>query len=197
MNMAKNIAIATILVLLASCNENRTYLTEEEKGWNPYEKGQTLVFESREGILDSVFIEDVKYTFPDGLGVVDKFEILKVPAHKTFPYELGNPEMYLFTIHARTEKEGGRLQFGLSLKHSRFYSGYFDLEDDIKRIPETPISVPYGSFDDVIIVRDQRNHSDISNAIKSLYWSKSQGYVRYDKYNGDIWELKEIKSITK
>ncbi len=27
-----------------SCSQNRTYLTGEEKAWNPYRKGQILVF---------------------------------------------------------------------------------------------------------------------------------------------------------
>src|SRR5687768_6355019 len=66
----------TLIVLLAlvntSCSQNRTYLTEQEKAWNPYKEGQILVFGTSDGQMDTVAITRVEdKRFPDGIGALE------------------------------------------------------------------------------------------------------------------------------
>ena len=191
--MIRFASFIVIMIVLSSCTDNKTYLVNDEKGWNPYVKGQKIVFESREGTLDSIRISDVLHQFPDGLGVVDKYEILNVVGDYKNLDHIGNIKTDIFSIHAKTSQRGSRIRFGLSLGGSKFYSDYFDFIY-IKNISEINVSVPYGSYNDVVVIRNDKDYSNIPNAIKLLYWSKSKGYVRYDKYDGTIWELKDVSN---
>lgn len=190
----KYIFVFIPLIILISCNENRTYLTKDEKNWNPYSKGQKLVFETRTGVLDSIFVEDIKFTFPDGIGVINKNEILTVIGRNKSE---NNQELssLIFKIYAGNLKRGSRIKFHVSIKDSKLYSNftdYYDIENYLMKLPEKKISVIKGSFDDVIKIKSIGNYSNYPNAIEFIYWSKSKGYIRFDEYNGTIWELKEI-----
>ena len=190
MNKKYNIVFLAITMLILSCSENRTYLTEVEKEWNPYKKAQEIVFESSSGLLDSIFIEDINYDFPDGIGVIDKYEILTVIGiNKTDIYQ--EKSNFVFMIHAKTLKRGSRIKFNISIKGSQFHSDYYSI-DNLMKLPEEKVSVIYGSFDDVIKIKSAGKDSNMRNNIEYIYWSKSKGYVRFDEYDGTIWQLKAI-----
>ncbi len=105
-NMLKELIISfMVFTTIFSCSHNREYLTDEEKNWNPYNKGQMIVFKSEIGLLDSIFIEDVLYQFPDGLGVVDYYEILSVVAHHSDPKYDRKSNTYWFSVFAKTPKK--------------------------------------------------------------------------------------------
>lgn len=56
-------------------------------------------------------------------------------------------------------------------------------------------------YNDVYIIDDEDwlNFKQRSNYVKKLYWSKSEGLIRYDKQEGVFWELtkKRIQPITR
>jgi len=184
----------TFLILISfmtfiSCFQNKTYLTDEEKNWNPYKKGQTLVFESNAGLLDSILIEEVTYGFPDGIGVVDKDEILHVVGKKRRYKNNREVSNYIFTIHAKTQKRNSRIQFSISVKDSEFFPYYYDLENYLMKLPEQKMIVNNTSFTDVIKIKT-KGKLDNTKGIRFIYWSKSKGYVKLEENNGTIWELK-------
>jgi hypothetical protein len=174
-----------------SCFQSKTYLTKEEKQWNPYKKGQMIVFESNTKLLDSILIEDIKYAFPDGLGVVDKNEILDVVGRKKRYHNNREVRNYILEIHAKTSKRGTRVRFGVSIKDSEFYSGYYKLEQ-LNNLPMRELLGGNVTYYDVIKIRT-RNRLDETKEILFIYWSKSKGFVRFDETDGTIWELKEVK----
>jgi hypothetical protein len=75
----KFITIGLLLsIAMSSGSQHRTYLTDEEKTWNPYEEGDLLVFESSNFEKDTIYIKEVSFIFPDGLGVVDYNQSLRI-----------------------------------------------------------------------------------------------------------------------
>lgn len=189
--------ITTIILLsiaLSSCSQNRTYLTEEEKNWNPYKKGQVLIFELSNYEKDTIHIVDLDFGFPDGLGVVDYNESLYVLAEPTGP-DLGkhfSSTYGVLKVVAKTEKKPSYIEYGIELKNTQFIGGQRFSFEDLNALAEIQLAVPYRSFDDVIVIGNKRNYSNIPTAVELFYWSKSKGYIRFDKYDGTTWELVEI-----
>ena len=188
----KNLFILIFLTTMISCNYNKTYLTDDEKSWNPYEKGQVIIFKTKTGILDSILIEEVTYGFPDGLGVVDKYEILHVVGKKRRYKNNKEVSNYIFTIDAKTQKSNSKIQFSISVKDSEFYPYYYNIENYLMKLPEQKMIVNNTSFTDVIKIKT-KGKLDNNKGIRFIYWSKSKGYVRLEENNGVIWDLKETQ----
>jgi hypothetical protein len=190
--MAPKLYIGLTIFLVFSCFQKRYYLTEDEKKLNPYNKGQTVIFESNKDEKDSVFISDVRFQFPDGIGVINYDESVLVVARYFDPLQKVYRGTYWITINAGTPDKPSNISFGLEVKDAKFYDedGFFIRT--ILAIPDTTITVPFGTFTDVIEIKSRRDYSNVPYAITQLYWSKSLGYIRFDKYDGTIWELKDI-----
>ncbi len=47
------------------------------------------------------------------------------------------------------------------------------------------------AYNDIYVIDDEDwlNFKQRSNYVTKLYWSKSQGLIRYDKQDGVFWEL--------
>ncbi len=193
--MFKVMTIGFLLcITISSCSQNRTYLTEEEKSWNPYKEGQLLIFESSNYEKDTIRIKVLDFGFPDGLGVVDYNESLYVLAEPTGP-DLGKyfSNIYgVLKIVAKTEKKPCYVEFGLKVKDAQFIEHQRYFFKDLIELQEIEFTVPYGSFDDVIAIGNKQDYSSLTIAIEIIYWSKSKGYIRFDKYDGASWELVKI-----
>lgn len=186
------IIIGFLLFVTTSCFQNRTYLTDEEKSWNPYKIGQVLVFESSNFEKDTIIIEDIEFGFPDGFGIVDYYEIMSVVARHDHFKDDRKASTHLLTIAARTEKRPSYIEFGVEVKSAQFIERQRYAFKEVGELPEIHFTVPYGSFDDVIAVGNKKEYPNIPTAIEILYWSKSVGYIRFDKYDGTSWKLVEI-----
>ena len=193
--MFKTITICFLLsIAISSCSQNRTYLTEKEKSWNPYKEGQVLIFESSNYEKDTIRIEDINFGFPDGLGIVDYYEILDVLAEPTGP-DLGKyfSNIYgVLTIAAKTEKRSNYVEFGIKVKNAQFIERQRFSFEELEGLAEIQFTVPYGAFDDVIVIDNKRDYSSTPTAIEIIHWSKSKGYIWFDKYDGVSWELVKI-----
>src|SRR5690606_10642476 len=122
------------------------------KSWNPYRKGQILIFESSDNKMDSVLIEDTRVSFPDGLGVVDYYEILSTVAQHTQFKGNRKVSTYWLTIAAKTKKRPSYIEFGLETRDAQFIDGQSYSFGDLKELAEIELTVPYGTFDDVITI---------------------------------------------
>ncbi|MEQ6123556.1 hypothetical protein AAON49_05095 [Pseudotenacibaculum sp. MALMAid0570] len=168
-------------------------MSDEEKKWNPYKKGQTLVFESSEGKLDSIHIKDVRSQFPDGLGVKEYYEVLNVVGLSEDPKWSKKVEEDILSIQAKTKKRDSRLKFCLSIKTAKFYySGYYLFNDKLIRKTKKNFTTPYKEFKNITIIESPDNFFEVKNAIKFLYWNNEVGYVGFEKFDGVSWKLKEV-----
>lgn len=187
--------VVLVLGLTGSCFNSRTYLTPEQISWNPYKDGQVLVFKSSKNEIDSINIKEIEAVFPDGMGVPDHNQRLRVLALHTDPRDANKDwETYILRISTESKKLGepSQIGFDLRLKNSWFFEEKYDF-DWVAAQPEIGVSVPYGELSDVIELNDKgRDDPDTELDIRTIYWSKSKGYVRLDKYDGTFWELIEI-----
>lgn len=188
----KVISMLLSSLILTSCIQKKTYLTEEEKKWNPYKKGQKIIFESNEAELDSIYIDDVLYQFPEGLGVNNQYEILSVLALSSSPQKNIKSKEYILSIQAKTETRESRIKFGISIKNAKFYAEFYKPEDKLIRNSGDSFLTPYRKFENVIVIESKDNYNKAKDAIKFLYWNNEVGYIGFEKFDGTIWSLKEI-----
>jgi hypothetical protein len=154
------------LCLLVSCfNVNR--LTVEDFGWMPYEENQVLVFKSSLGGVDTIFLmeKDTIYGYPEAQkinGVVTE---------------------HLVISSMRTD-------IRLTTKDAWFYTnGQFITVDDLTDYGFSTVNTTYRKYDDVFVFTGDESYSQRSHFVTKLYWSKSSGLIRYDKKDGEYWEL--------
>ena len=194
-NVQRFLVISFMFISITSCSQNRTYLDEEEKNWNPYKKGQVLIFESVEYGRDSIQILELEFRFPDGLGVVDYNESLFVLGESASQIDLGKQfsnAYSLIKISSKTEKKPSHIEYQIELKNTKFIGGQKFLFQNLMELPEIQHEVAYGTFNDVVIIGNKKNYSKFSKAIELFYWSKSKGFLAFDKYDGAKWELVDI-----
>ena len=183
--------IFLILVCSQSCAQNKELLTEDEKIWNPYKQGQILIFESSNNEQDTVKIIDIQEVFPDGLGTITYNERLRVLARHNTPKRKGLIDTYIFSVIAQTDKHPTQYQFSIELENSFFIDDKYELKY-LENLSEIEVQVKAGRYDDVIVIGTLRDYSHYKTAIEVIYWSKENGFIRLDKYDGSFWQLIEV-----
>ena len=185
--------IVLILVICNSCfSQNRSFLTEEQKKWNPYRDGQVLIFKSNSNLVDSIhIIEGENLTFPDGPRLMYYNEILRVVASHELPGVKNPVNTHFFKIFAATNEESAYINFIIHTENFGFFGDDFTI-DELDSLPTIVLNLPNQTLTDVIVIGDRTNSLDVETAIETLYWSKSKGYVKLELYDGSIWELYDI-----
>ena len=182
--------------MFLSCNPNYR-LTESDLKLNPYKTGDTLVFQSDKGESDTLVIYSSNrqvlrercYSFLTCIFTnltKNSWEGFYVNANK--PREFGTGESIL-TI--RVEPNGAKtIYFGLVIKNACWYS---DSENDLAKfnsLPITTITTRDQTFSDVLtIVSNNLEYQARKDFIENIYWSKSFGFVGFNKLNGDKWTV--------
>jgi hypothetical protein len=181
------------LCLLVSCfNVNR--LTVEDFGWMPYEENQVLVFKSNLGGVDTIFLleKDTIYGYPEAQkinGVVT--EHLVISSLRTDSIKDGYRYLRkrFFSIF-RNSDDQVMLNIRLTTKDAWFYTnGQFITVDDLTDHGFSTVNTTYRKYEDVFVFTGDENYSQRSHFVTKLYWSKSSGLIRYDKKDGEYWEL--------
>ncbi|MDX5477359.1 MAG: hypothetical protein LPJ98_02785, partial [Cyclobacteriaceae bacterium] len=86
------------------------------------------------------------------------------------------------------------LDIRLNTKDAWFYSnGKSILIDDLTEQGFSTVDTAYWEYNDVLVFTVDDYYFDRSNFVVKLYWSKSKGLIRYDKKNGEYWELVDEK----
>ena len=185
------VLIILLFILLSGCAKE-IRLSDKEKKWNPYRVGEILIFESSENELDTIFIQEINDNiFPSSNGPLKySNESLWVYAKHTDP----NYDRYLtnkiLEIQTGTPEKPSRINFGLLAKNAWFYDSYKTI-NELEALKETSIETQFGKFADVIKIEDTKGmYSERDDFIERIYWSKSNGYLRFEKKNGKIWTLK-------
>jgi hypothetical protein len=186
------ILIMLVMLVNMSCSQNRTYLTDQEKAWNAYREGQVLVFGTTDGRIDTVTVNEVQdRRFPDGLGA-ETNERLRVLAtvNSGFGSEKRIEVRFLYIL-AKTGNDPSKIDFELSIGNGAFLAKAFPVHE-LDEYKENFLETPYGAFNDVIRIDDNSGRILKDNDIKTIFWSKSVGYVKCEKKDGSTWELLKI-----
>ncbi|MFT3796631.1 hypothetical protein [Flavobacterium sp.] len=162
-------------------------LSKRSVKFNPYQKGDTLVFRSNSGDRDTIFITSVEKVMMPGppLAVFPiRTQILQVMARKTdsnFQRYLENPLL---------EIDNTMVDFYLWTRGGTFYNGsFFDLAA-LQKMPRSTQTIGGKTYEDIIAIKSPNTeYQSRSNFIETLYWSISSGFVKYELRNGKVWEL--------
>ncbi len=166
--------------------------------WQPYEVGDSLVFESNRDESFTLVIQEISrsHAVTDPLDIIpDKTEHLSVFAKYSLinPWvsSIGDSVFHQDTelLHLNSGLEKSNLNLKLIIEDSWFYG---DSWLDISKFEKMNNKELFG-FNDIFVFEDkigEYKHRD--NHIERFYWSKDFGYIRYELKNGYLWELKRF-----
>jgi hypothetical protein len=182
---------------LMSCGQTKR-LSEEDYKWMPYKGNETLVFRSNTGDIDTIFLlkKDtlIAYAEPQAVNGI-KYEVVSIFCKHSDPYMPGGKHRYLKNKFFKVEKaEDNRTEINilLSAKDADFYRLSPIKTDSLSKENPSTLQTQYGQYDDVYIINAEDylgSFSQWSNFITKVYWSKSNGLIRYDKKDTVYWEL--------
>ena len=195
MTTLKFIVTFLIIILMTSCGKT-IRLADKDFSWIPYKGTEILVFVSNTGDTDTIFLlgtnrqsvpSDPLDVFPTNL---DHFSIGM--RHSDPSPRSGNHtylESKFIELSVGKDKEP-YLSIHFMAKDSWFYGGSFLDLKDLDTIKQVTLDTKANSYTDMIILIPESNeYSDRSNFLTKLYWSKSEGLIRFDKQDGVFWEL--------
>ena len=183
--------------LLASCQNREYKLSESDYSWMPYKGNETLVFISNTGDKDTIFIlqKDTLIAYPDPQsfnGIA--YEAVVTSCRHSDPSLQDGEERHLenrFFSIKKSRDGNARLHFELAAKDAWFYKLGGSRLDSINKLTPGRLRTQDTTYNDIYIIEsvDWSNFKLRSNYISRIYWSKSQGLVRYDKQDSVYWEL--------
>lgn len=98
---------------------------------------------------------------------------------------------YFFKVQ-KAKNSRPKLDFDLSTKGAVFYRLTPVMIDSLNKIAPTTLQTSYGKYGDIYIIHPDEYGNDFydrDDFVTKLYWSKSEGLIRYDKKDGVYWEL--------
>lgn len=178
---------------LIACS--RTYrIPEKYLELNPYGEKDVLVFKSNRGEYDSLFIV--------GSGsYISENDPLDASSDKEETYYVNSKDdlrdsfvSKIITLRS-TEEEGLILEINFTSENARFYGPRSFKVKKLDDLTINEIEINDRKYNDVwLFYGSDLEYVDRDNFIEKIYWSKRHGVIRYDKKNGEYWELMDIIS---
>lgn len=196
MTLSKTILAFLTIAFLASCHD--TYqLSVSDHIWIPYTGKETLVFSSNTGDTDTIFFlkKDTLIAYPEAQSLNGKtYEVVRIFCRHSDVWSPDSSHRYLdndFVELKKSKDKKARLHFNLSAKDAKFYRLTGIMIDSLTQQPLKSLVTKYKTYKDVYIIDDEDwlNFRLRSDYVTKLYWSKSEGLIRYDKQDGVFWEL--------
>lgn len=172
---------------LTACRE--TYrLSQDEHDWMPYKGNEILVFSSNKGGTDTIVLlqKDTLIAYPEAQALNGKtYEVVAVFAKFSTGVTKGLVEL------EKSKDKIARIYFNLSAKDAFFYRLTGLKVDSLSQQLATTLATRSKKYNDIYIIEDEDwlNFKQRSNYVTKLYWSKSEGLIRYDKQDSVYWEL--------
>jgi hypothetical protein len=183
------ILVSMFLLVTSSSCQNRTYLTDQEKAWNPYKSGQHLLFWIADGRIDSLVVTRSEANlFPDGLGALQNERLSVLVMITNLSISKVPIEVTLVHLSAKTKKDKTEISFELPLSGGKFWEKPFVIEE-LEKLPEISLTTRSGAFNDVIRLEDNSGQVWRAKDIQTIFWSKSFGYVKCITKDSTSWEL--------
>lgn len=186
--MNRNIgSLIIILTLFSSCKKE---LKENEREWNPYNLNQTLVFESSTKELDTIIINEI---IDDAVSSSPDPELYRHTSLQVYGKRLKEKEskfsnLEILNISSSTPNKPSQIGFPLNFKNAWFAGWGFKL-DELRNRPTISVTTKAGTFNDVIKLEPVVNNPEKENEVKFMYWSKGNGYIKFERDDGFTWEL--------
>lgn len=187
------------VLLITSCGSKTYTFSETDFDWIPYNEADTLVFTSNTGDTDSLFLRKGERFIDskvDPLSLIpqDSIEKFYVPyyfSNDTTKYFGDNPGEALIAM-TKTVKNKTRVGFGVVTNDAFFYGlRYFDLRE-LKKTKLIDLQTELKSYHDILIIEPDTSNQKWSKRdhyVLKMYWSKSDGLVRFNKNNNVYYTL--------
>lgn len=178
--------------LIQACKTQK--LSKEDKEWQPYSKGDVLVFKSNDNKRDSIFIDKIEsHSNPnDPLSTgKKKYESLFVSGE----ISLQNP-IKTKIGHIFNRERIDVLQMTLD-ENQTYIKFVLSKKSDSLKYPTTVLTLnelkkKIGSNSSVEIEAKEYYDLPFDYDLKSFMWSKKYGYTRYEFKDGTYWELEKF-----
>ncbi|CAM3488023.1 hypothetical protein [Flavobacterium chungbukense] len=184
--------IIGIIFFLHSCTCKcvKTHLTKEEKQWfSVYQKQQEIIFESNLGNLDTLVVVD-KYEIYGNkdcncreIGTIQN-NMMNIDLKS----KICHNDSYCVSSVSISKDEVSQKSFPSFNLFGLFYSG-----SHIKSLPQKTwvmLKTTKKKYTNVYIFEDGINAKNFGRGyLKSFYWDKKEGLLRYDTSEGEIFEL--------
>jgi hypothetical protein len=185
MKITKFIITLLTPAVLVSCGKKHR-LSQKDYLWMPYKGNEVLIFASNTGDTDSIFFlkKDTLIDYPEAQAINgNTYEVVRI-----FARHSDASRDFIELKKSRDKKT--RLHFNLSAKDAVFYRLTGVGIDSLSQQAPASLTTESKTYNDVYIIDDEDwlNFKQRSNYVTKLYWSKSEGLIRYDKQDGIYWE---------
>lgn len=185
MMINKRVILIIPLILILGCTKK---LKESEKKWNPYVKNEVLVFESSEKQLDTIVINEIiDNAVSDGPTPKLYYDTYLIVRRKLGLKESNFANTGVLNISSSTPKKLAEIGFPLYFENANF-AGWYNLKD-LESYSIMSVTTKAGIFNDVIKLESVMYRPKRKNSVQFMYWSKKDGYIKFEKADGFTWEL--------
>lgn len=188
------ILIAIVCFFVTGCTAR---LSPSDFEWMPYKGYETLVFESNKGETDTLFFlkKDTSESSRGEYGVSGNYESVDITYRSRNYRDLEGKAEYDYQSISVSGHKPAHLIIYLSTKDARYYGETWHEVDSLANVTPKKLSTSYHDYDDVYVFEpseeDEEKYGNRSSYITKIYWSKTAGFVRYDKKGHERWELKK------
>nr|WP_299484902.1 hypothetical protein [uncultured Allomuricauda sp.] len=190
--MKNYLIILALSSFLFACKSQK--ISNDDRKWQPYLKGDVLIFKSNENKKDSIFINKIEsYNNPkDPLGASQKkYESLFISGEVSLKKPIKTRLGHTFN------KERIDILEMVSDSNQTFIKFVFNKKSDSLKYPITVLtldSLKKRVNGDGFVKIDAKEYYDLSfdYDLKSFIWNKKYGYTRFNLKNGTYWELEEF-----
>ena len=183
--------ILFIMILVLNCKKD---LKESERNWNPYTLNEVLVFESSEKQLDTIIINKIK---DDVISASPTPELYRYKSLYVFAKQWNtkynkywNNKILDIPASTPTPDKPAEIGFPLYFENAKFAGWGFKIEE-LNKYPTMSVTTKAGTFNDVIKLESVMYRPKRKNSVKFMYWSKKEGYIKFERADGFTWELIE------
>lgn len=162
----------------------------------PYKGNEILVFNSNTGATDTIFFlqKDTLIAYPEAQSLNGKtYEVVRIFCRHSDQLRNGGYR-YLendFVELRKSKDKKARLHLNLSTKDANFYRLTGIRIDSLAQQNFTSLATKHKTYNDIYIIEaeDWLNFKQRRGYVTKLYWSKSEGLIRFDKQDSVYWEL--------
>jgi len=174
-----------IITLVSGCKKD---LKESEREWNPYVINENLVFESSERQLDTIVIDTIINNAVSSSPAPELYRHTDLIVRRKLRLKENNfASTGVLNISSSTPKKPSQIGFPLYFENANF-AGWYSLKD-LEKYPIMSVTTKAGTFNDVIKLKSVMYRPKRKNSVQFMYWSKKDGYIKFEKADGFTWEL--------
>ena len=175
-----------VFILFFSCTKE---LKESERNWNPYVLNEVIVFESSEKQVDTIVINKIiDNAVSDGPTPKLYYHTYLIVHRKLKLNENKFSSTDILSISSSTPNRLAEIAFLLRFENANFAGWGLEIEE-LNKYPTMSLTTKAGTFNDVIKIESIKHRSERENSVLYMYWSKKDGYIKFERADGFTWEL--------